>query len=328
MSSAPDRPGTAARSVGRGRRLLVAVEEGGSLLAFRAGWLLVRRMPERLAYAFFDTVADVGYRRDGKSVRRLRSNYARVRPELTEAALEDLVRAGMRSYFRYWCEAFRLPDMSPSDLASRVRAEGDELVRAHLAAGKPAVMFVGHMGNWDLGAAWSATHLAPVTTVAERLKPEALFEAFLSYRERLGIRILPLSGGGEVYRQLLARLRAGEFVALLADRDLTQGGVEVDLCGHRARVAAGPAALALATGALLQPVEVRYERLPRGAGGPAYGLVVSFYDPVTVPAEGTTREKVQAMTQQCADALGDAIRRDTQDWHMMQRVFVDDLEPR
>jgi KDO2-lipid IV(A) lauroyltransferase len=295
-----------------------------ALTAYRAGWSLVRRLPERLAYAVFDLIADVAARRGGSGVARMRANFARVRPELDAAGLDALVRAGMRSYFRYWCEAFRLPDLTEADLVARVRTLGDAPVRAHLGAGKPAVMFLGHMGNWDLAGAWSTTQLAPVTTVAERLKPEELYDEFLGFRERLGMRILPLTGGSDVFRELTKALRASAFVALLADRDLTAGGVEVDFCGHRARMAVGPAALAVTTGAALHPVSVHYERRATGRG---YELVIVFHDRVEVPATGTTREKVAMMTQACADALTDAVREHTEDWHMMQRVFVEDLDP-
>jgi KDO2-lipid IV(A) lauroyltransferase len=295
-----------------------------ALTAYRAGWSLVRRLPERLAYAVFDLIADVAARRGGSGVARMRANFARVRPELDAAGLDALVRAGLRSYFRYWCEAFRLPDLTEADLVARVRTAGDAPVRAHLGAGRPAVMFLGHMGNWDLAGAWSTTQLAPVTTVAERLKPEELYDEFLGFRERLGMRILPLTGGSDVFRELTKALRASAFVALLADRDLTAGGVEVDFCGHRARMAVGPAALAVTTGAALHPVSVHYERRATGRG---YELVIVFHDRVEVPATGTTREKVAMMTQACADALTDAVREHTEDWHMMQRVFVEDLDP-
>ena len=113
---------------------------------------------------------------------------------------------------------------------------------------------------------------------------------------------------------------------LLADRDLTDRGIEVDLCGHRSKMAAGPAALALASGAALHPVSIHYERVD----GPSWRhrIVITFHDRVEVPATGTTRAKAVAMTQQCADALGAAIVEHTADWHMLQRVFLDDLEPR
>ena len=294
-----------------------------TLAGYRAGWFLVRRMPGRLAYRSFDLIADVAWRRGGKGVERMRSNYATVRPELNHAELDAVVRAGMRSYLRYWCDAFRLPDRSIEELVEGVRAVGDDAVRAHLQSGRSSVVFLGHMGNWDFGGAWSTTQLAPVTTVAERLKPEGLFDEFLAFRERLGMRIIPLTGGGNVFRELTTACRSGALVALLADRDLTKGGIEVDFCGQRARMAVGPAALAINTGAALFPCIVHYEPHPRGHG---WRTVVTFHDAVDTPAQGTSREKVQAMTQVCADVLSQAVRERTHDWHMMQRVFTKDLE--
>jgi KDO2-lipid IV(A) lauroyltransferase len=293
-----------------------------ALVGYRAGWSLVRRLPADLAYAAFDLMADVLWRRGGKGVERMRSNYATVRPELTQAELDALVRAGMRSYLRYWCESFRLPDCSVDELIHGVRAVGVDAVRAQLESGGSAVMFLGHMGNWDFGGAWSTTQLAPVTTVAERLKPEELFDEFLAFREGLGMRIIALTGGSDVFRELIKACRSGALVALLADRDLTNGGVEVDFCGQRARMAVGPAALALNTGAALHPCVIHYEPQPQGHG---WRTVLTFHDAVAPPTQGTSREKIQAMTQACADVLGQAVREHTADWHMMQRVFTKDL---
>jgi lauroyl/myristoyl acyltransferase len=296
--------------------------ERAKLVGYRTGWSLVRRMPARLAYRCFGLMADVSWRRGGKGVERMRSNYAIVRPELTPTELDALVHAGMRSYLRYWCESFRLPDCSVDDLVAGVRTVGIDPVRAHLQSGRSAVMFLGHMGNWDFGGAWSTTQLAPVTTVAERLKPEELFDEFVAFREGLGMRIIALTGGTDVFRELTKACRAGALVALLADRDLTNGGIEVDFCGERARMAVGPAALALNTGAALHPCMVHYEPHPQGHG---WRTVVTFHDAVEPPLQGTSREKIQVMTQACADVLAQAVREHTQDWHMMQRVFTKDL---
>jgi phosphatidylinositol dimannoside acyltransferase len=293
------------------------------MVGYRTGWHIVRRTPGRLAFRLFDLMADVMWRRDGKGVQRMRSNYATVRPELSPPEVDALVRAGLRSYLRYWCESFRLPDRSSKDLVLGVRVVGDEPVRALLESGRSAVIFLGHMGNWDLGGAWSTTQLAPVTTVAERLKPEELFDEFVAFRERLGMRVIPLTGGSDVFRELITACRSGALVALLADRDLTHGGVEVDFCGQRARMAVGPAALAVNTGATVFPCMIHYEPLPQGRG---WRTVVAFHDPVAQPTSGTSREKIQAMTQACADVLTDTVREHTQDWHMMQRVFTRDLD--
>ena len=305
-------------------RLRARVADRGVVVGYRLGWGVVRALPPRAAYRLFDVIADRSVARGGKGVTRLRANYARARPELDGPALDALVRDGMRSYLRYYCDAFRLPDLPPETLARSVRLVGDEHCREVLEAGGSVVVFLGHMGNWDLAGAWSTTELAPVTTVAERLKPAEVFDEFLEFRTSLGMTILPLDGGADTFAGLRAAATKGQFICLLADRDLSGGGVEVDLLGHRSTMAKGPAALSLVTGAPLYAVSIHYE--PNAAvPGTGQGIVCEFSPLVEAPASGTTAQKVAAMTQVCADHLGAAIRAHTADWHMLQRVFVDDL---
>lgn len=291
-----------------------------AVLGYRLGWSVVRRLPERAAHLFCERIADLATARGGGRVRRLRSNYARVRPELDAASLDAMVRQGMRSYLRYYCEAFRLPDRSRAEIVDSVRVIGDGPVREALAADRAVVCFLGHMGNWDLAGAWGTLTLGPVLTVVERLKPEEVYAEFLAFRESLGMTILPLTGAGDVFSELRARLGGAVIVPLVSDRDLTARGVEVDLCGHRARMAPGPAALSLVSRSDLYPVSIHYELHERG-----HRTVITFHDAVAVPTTGTTREKVTAMTQACATVLGSAISEHTEDWHMLQRVFVEDL---
>ncbi len=303
------------------------VNERASLTLFRVGWGAVRRMPAPAAYRLFDTIAVASARRKTRDARRMRANYAMARPELGAAELDALVVAGMRSYLRYWCDAFRLPDQSGEELADMVRVVGDGPVRERLAAGGGVVCFLGHLGNWDTVGAWATGHLAPVTTVAERLEPEELYEQFLAYRQRLGMTILPLTGGDSVFLTLVRTVRAGGLVPLLADRDLTDKGIEVDFCGHRAKMAAGPAALSLATKAPLYPVFVHYEPHPDRRPGPAAYRVVLTFGEVAPHVDGPRPEQILALTQHCADQLAGAVREHTEDWHMMQRVFVGATAP-
>lgn len=304
---------------------LPRLQERASVLAFRAGWRALRLLPAPLAYALFDAVAAVVTRRDGPSVQRLRSNYARVRPDLGPAELQELTADGVRRAFRYYVEAFRLPALSGEQVDDLVHITGTEPMLAELEQGRPVLAFLGHTGNWDLAGAWCARHLGHVVTVAERLRPEEMFQAFLDFREgELGMTIHPAERG--TFAALLAQLRTGDPVVmpLLSDRDLSASGVEVDLAGERARVAAGPAALAVETGVPLFPVTMRHVR----RGRHRWGLDITVHPAVDVPAEGTRTQRVAAATQACADALGAAIREHPQDWHMMQRVFVADLSAR
>ncbi len=286
---------------------------------FSVAWGLLRLVPERSAYAVADLVADRVTRADGPGVRTLRGNLARAVPA---DRLEATVRAGVRSYVRYWLDAFRLPSWSAERVVAPVRSEGMAAMRTTLATGRGVVGALAHLGNWDHAGAWAARELAPVTTVAERLRPEGVYRRFVAYRARLGIEVLPLTGGPPPLPRLAERLRAGGFVPLLSDRELTGHGVTVELLGEPARVAAGPAALAARTGAALHPITIHHERSTVTPNG--WGVVFVIHPEVPVTGPGGVRRAVQG----CADAWSVAIRAHPEDWHMLQRVFVADLDHR
>lgn len=294
-----------------------------TLLAYSAGWSLVRVLPGRVAYALFAVVADVAWRRQGKGVRRLEGNLARVVGaqigDGVDPAVRTLSRTAMRSYLRYWCDTFRLPDWDTERVVGAVRVEHGEVLFDTLASGRGVVAALPHMGNWDHAGAWASAVGAPVTTVAERLQPEELYARFLAYRESLGMEILPLTGGDrDVFRTLVRRAKEGRLVPLLADRDLTATGTPVEFFGATARMPSGPAALALTSGAALVPVTLHTEgRAPR------HRLVIRFHDEVR-PPEGPPRERVPAMMQQVADVFAKGIAEHPEDWHMLQRVWVDE----
>jgi lauroyl/myristoyl acyltransferase len=298
-----------------------SITERFTLLGYTAGWSAVRHLPDRAAYATFRTIADRVWRRRGPSVRRLEANLARALDTEDEAAVREASRAGMRSYLRYWCDAFRQPDWDTDRIVSRIRVEGEDNMRAPLAAGRGVVAALPHMANWDHAGAWACVTGAPVTTVAERLKPEKLYERFLAFREGLGMEILPLTGGADdVFSTLAARLREPRLVPLLADRDLSRRGIDVMLFGDAARMPAGPAALALRTGAALVPVSLWYE-----GDDPDHRLVVRFHDEVPPPTGARGSERIARFTQDLADELGKGIAAHPHDWHMMQPLFLDDL---
>lgn len=287
---------------------------------YLAAWRLVRALPEGLAERLFRSVADRAYRRDGKGVRRLRANLRRVVGSgASDADLAVLTRDAMRSYARYWMEAFRLPSYSPTDIDDRFTLERAELFAEHRAAGTGVIVAIPHSGNWDLAGAWVASQGNPLTTVAERLEPEGVFERFLAFRRGLGMEILPHVGGDRPAQQVLSeRIAAGHVVALVADRDLTRSGVQVDFFGARAKMPAGPALLAVRTGAPLYTVVLHYDG-PRHCRGRLIG-------PVPIPTQGSIAERVAAVTQSVADAFAAGIAAHPADWHMLQRLWIDDLD--
>ncbi|GAA0317758.1 phosphatidylinositol mannoside acyltransferase [Actinoallomurus spadix] len=286
--------------------------------AYALGWAAVRRLPEPVAREIFMLIADRTWRQHGRGVRQLEKNLRRVvGPEVSDEDLRALSRRGLRSYLRYWMEAFRLPATSRERILSGMRITGIEDLRKDIDAGRGVVAALPHMGNYDHAGAWITLTGVPFTTVMERLRPESLYDRFIAYRASLGMEVLPATGGdGDVFRTLAARLREGRLVCLVADRDLTASGVEVEFFGHTAKMPAGPAALAVETGAALRPVTLWYE----GAD-----WAVQVHEEIPVPDEGDRRDKVETMTQSLADVFAGGIAAHPEDWHMLQRVWLEDL---
>jgi KDO2-lipid IV(A) lauroyltransferase len=289
-------------------------------VAYALGWALVCRIPESWARWIFEQAGDIAWRRQGRGVQRLEANLRRViGPEPSGKELRALSRVGMRSYTRYWMESFRMPVISRERILTDMHATGEQKTAfAYMAAGRGVIFALPHMGNWDFAGAWIlAMGAERFTTVMERLKPESLYRRFLEFREGIGMEVLPATGGVSRFGVLAQRLRAGGMVCLLADRDVTGGGIEVDFFGEKARMMAGSAALAVQTGAALMPVLLWYEDRYWGA---------HIYPEIPVPAEGSRREKVAAMTQELARIFEAGIAAHPEDWHMLQRVFLADLD--
>jgi KDO2-lipid IV(A) lauroyltransferase len=282
-------------------------------LSFRIAWTVARRTPENAANRVLETVADRVWRRRGVGVRRLEANLRRAAPAVADHELRALSRRALRSYLRYWHEAFRLPAIPPPRVVDGVVTSGEADLRDAFGHGRGAVIALPHMANWDLAGAWACLTGMPVSTVAERLRPESLYTRFVRYREGLGMEVLPLSGGDSPLSSLRAALARGRLICLLADRDLTGSGVEVKLLDEAALLAAGPAALARMTGAPLFAATLSYR-------GPL--LHIAFSSPI-VARPG--RAGLIEMTQDVADWFSAGIRRAPQDWHMLQRVFSADL---
>ncbi|GAA1039409.1 phosphatidylinositol mannoside acyltransferase [Streptomyces murinus] len=286
---------------------------------YGAGWSTVKKLPEPAAARLGRTVADLAWKKRGKGVLRLEANYARVVPGASPERLAELSRKGMRSYLRYWMESFRLPAWSPERIRTGFDPKDIHHLTEGLDAGKGVILALPHLANWDLAGAWVTTELrTPFTTVAERLKPETLYDRFVAYREGLGMEVLPHSGGS-AFGTLARRLRDGGLVCLVADRDLSASGVEVDFFGEKARMPAGPALLAQHTGALLLPVTLWYDDSPVMRG--------QVHPPIEVPESGTRAEKASVMTQALADAFATGIAEHPEDWHMLQRLWLTDLDP-
>lgn len=282
---------------------------------YAAGWRVVRAMPDVMARNIFG--AGARYAALGGGPDQLRRNLARVIGCAPREVPQSLMRASLQSYARYWREAFRLPSMDHTRLGPRLEAgmRGQQHIVAALAAGRGAVFALPHSGNWDMAGVWLVYKHGAFTTVAERLKPESLYRRFIDYRESLGFEVLPLTGGERPpYEVLAERLRANGLVCLMAERDLTRSGVQVDFFGEPTRMPAGPAKLALETGAMLMPAHCWFE--PGGWG-------CEIFEPLDCSGGD-----VATITQALADRFAANIARRPEDWHMLQPQWLADLPER
>jgi KDO2-lipid IV(A) lauroyltransferase len=282
-----------------------------SALAYFAGWRIVRTLPEKTAYKLFSFIGRRAVRANGKSVQRLRSNLFRVKPELSQSELNDLVSRSFDSYMRYWCDTFRIQDWSVERIQRSVTLNNGHLLIDAVQTGKGVVVALPHSGNWDHAGAYFCSIGLPLVTVAERLKPEALFQKFLEYRTSMGFEVLSLDSRSFV--TLMKRAREKRLIALVADRDLSRSGVDVEFFGHPSRMPAGPALLAIKTEIPLVVAHVSYMPI---------GIHIDFTE-VQIPTEGSESEKISATVQACADLFAKGIAQHPEDWHMLQRIWID-----
>lgn len=276
-------------------------------------WKLIGILPEKIAYALASFVADYAFKKNGKGVKRLRSNYKRVKPEISDVELNHLTKLGMRSYLRYWFDTFRLNKWSKNRIIETTYVIRENLLRDPIALKKGCIVALPHAGNWDHAAAYFCSTGITLTAVVEKLKPEAIFKKFLDYRSSIGIE--PISHKEKTIPILLERLRSGKLVALVADRDMSRSGVEVDFLGGVAKMPSGPAILAIESGAPLLTAYIRY--LDKG-------IEITFDETIKLPVSGTKEEQIKIVTQSIANNFAKRIKDSPVDWHMLQRIWIDE----
>ncbi|MDQ6853511.1 MAG: phosphatidylinositol mannoside acyltransferase [Actinomycetota bacterium] len=284
-----------------------------SYLAYRAGAELARAVPARVgepaAWVVGRAIALAMLGRRRQVERNLRRATV---GELSGIALQKAVADTFDSYTRYWLELFRLPDDARRGL--EIDMDGREHLEEGLERGRGVIAALPHVGGWDYGGAWLASQGYPLTVVVEPVEPPELFEWFASVRRELGMTVVEL--GPEAGRTVLQALRQNQVVSLLCDRDLTGDGVEVEFFGEITTLPAGPATLALRTGAPLLPTAVYFR--PRGG----HHAVVQA--PIPAEREGRLRDDVARVTQALARRFEDLIRAAPEQWHLMQPNWPSD----
>jgi phosphatidylinositol dimannoside acyltransferase len=273
-------------------------------------WRLIRFLPLKFVIFVFSKMALKAYDRNPKGVINLRRNLGVV-TKLSGIELEKLVKLGMISYARYWAEAFKLPSFSDKRIDEMVKIEHSNRLIDPTLSKQGVVVALPHLANWDLAGRWFAKRTGEVVTVAERLKPEKLFDAFVKYRRSIGLIALPANDRSTV-TELRAALEAGKLVALVADRDMSSSGIEVMFCGEICTMPSGPASLAYATGSVLTTACLFNEQEYLGG----------FIDePIYIDKSLPRDEAIRMATQQMADRFTVYVTSHPTDWHVLQRLW-------
>jgi len=282
-------------------------------LLYLFAWKIIGVLPEKSAYKLANLVSDRIFKKNGKGVKRLRSNYKRVIPNISERELEVLTKDGMRSYLRYWFDTFRLNKWSKSRIIETTFVVRENLLRDPVETKEGCIIALPHAGNWDHAAAYFCSTGIPLTAVVEKLKPEAIFKKFLAYRQSIGIEAI--SHKEKTIPILMERLNQGKLIALVADRDMSRNGIEVNFLGGIAKMPAGPAILAIKSGSPLVTAYIRY--LDKG-------IEITFDETIKLPVASGEDEKIKIVTQSMADNFAKRIKDSPVDWHMLQRIWVDE----
>jgi KDO2-lipid IV(A) lauroyltransferase len=177
------------------------------------------------------------------------------------------------------------------------------------------ILALPHLGGWEWAGFWvAAVRKRPISVVVEALDPPELFEWFVELRTSFGMNVIPL--GTDAGTRVVRALKENHVVALLSDRDIGGGGIDVEFFGERTTLPGGPATLALRTGATLLPSAVYF----RGRGH------LGVCRPA-LPAErrASLREDVTRITQQLAHELEALIRVAPEQWHLMQPNWPSDV---
>lgn len=285
--------------------------------AYRAGAAVSRTLPRPLADLTARGLSRLAATTSKERRMLVARHLRRADPTLRGARLDRAVDATFDSYARYWVDSFRLPQLTPEQVDWGFAVQGYAHVADALAAGRGVVAVLPHLGGWEWAGFWLTRVMGvKVTVVVEPVEPPALFEFFADFRRALGMEIVPL--GPEAGRAVLGALADNHVVCLLADRDITGEGVEVEFFGERTTIPAGPATVALRTGAALIPVGVYFDE---GAGHRALVL-----PPMDTRREGRLRDDVRRITVELASVLEVLIRRSPEQWHLQQPNWPSDYD--
>jgi len=284
-------------------------------IAVRIGMGIIGLLPYGTAIAL-GAAAGRAFARFDTGRRAMVARHAR-RLGIAPEDVSDHVGDVFAHYGRYWAEALWIRPRRKPLIDGGTTDEGLHFIEEARDAGRGIIFALPHMGNWEYAAPIAARLGIEVVAVAEDLRNRRIRDWFLRLRNSMGIGIILATGSAQVMRELEAVIARNGTVALLCDRDLRRKGVEVEFFGESTTIPAGPASLAIRTGAPLHPVATYFD-------GKGHHVVVR--PAVEIPPGEDRGTRMKAATQALAKELEALILEAPAQWHLLQPNWPSDLE--
>lgn len=274
------------------------------------------KIPVRFSYAVGSLVGDLIYLTWKRHSANAVSNMRRVLgPDAPWQAVKRTARQSFHNYAKTLVDFLRFPYLDDNDIRKAVPITyGVEHLLESQKRGKGALVISGHFGNWDMAGAIVLSYGVPLNAVSQTHEPKKMDDLVNGTREKAGMKIIRLETGS--LRQIFTALKKNEAVTILFDKPEPDEGVAVHFFGETAYVPAGPAAIALKTGAAIL---IGY--CMRRPGNK------TFYAAVEPPVEyerlltGDKARDIQIITQQIVSKMEQVIRRYPEQWYMFRQMW-------
>ena len=279
---------------------------------YRVLGAVVPLIPPRLGYAFFGWLGTrfFGWFADAREP--LRANLRHVMPMAAQAEIDGVARGILRNHLKNYYDFFRSNRLTREDIAKLVQVNGFENLERARERGRGVVFVTAHFGNLDIVGQTFAIRGYRVTTPAEHVKPEILYQRIVATRASKGLTIIPVDGP---LLSLVRALKKNEIVGLASDLDVTRSGIVVDFFGAPARLPDGHVQLALKTGAALLPAFS--VRLPDNT-------FAAYAEPaIELRDTGAFEADVRAGVEQMARVMEKWIGQHPEQWVMFHRIWED-----
>jgi KDO2-lipid IV(A) lauroyltransferase len=277
---------------------------------YRVLGTLVPLIPPGLGYPLFGWIGARFFDWFADAREPLRDNLRHVMPTAPPGTRDQTAKNILRNHLKNYYDFFRSIRLTQTDIARIVNVHGFQNLEDALARGKGVVFITAHFGNLDIVGQTFAIHGYKVTTPAEHVKPEILYQHIVATRASKGLTIIPVDGP---LLSLVRALKRNEIVGLAADLDVTKSGIVVNFFDAPARLPDGHVQLALRTGAALLPAFSL--RLPDNT-------FAAYAEPaIQLENTGHFQEDTRAGVEQVARVMEKWIREHPDQWVMFHRIW-------